>query len=576
MEPSIIENTIYRLGSLYPDVGERLSVFLRTQRQENRHPKFDYYLLQNDKVLCRSRRNHQWIHGPSDPLEQAEAWIRSSGEEARNLLVVWYAGLGYVARLLEQYSHIHKIILCESRLELIWEWMNRWDARSTIDNQRFLWVIDENPANSLRRLARDYPCLFHSGFTLIPGSVLSKEECEQMRDLQAELSNIPVQSSPDNPKTFAIISTAMAEIMPAVLRGIGQNEYLPLWKPQPPAVSYFLQGVNTWRDTLGCVPKAALGFYGSFLSADELIDMGNAGVERAIWYYDQPEKILTGKESQWYDLAFTFDRYHLNVLRPVFGVKAKVLSAATSFDGYHPSGAFPYPIQPVTYVGSSGYRLSLPLLQQNPQLAPHLIQRVRSIVREWLGKDPVRLLDELCENGKAFDPQSSPTFSWLLRQLAASEIRMSFLTAAMPYGLSIFGDALWNKTHFAGSLVPCFAGTSLRYESETPELYAASKINLSICHAQVIEGNPIRIYDVLACGGFLLAEYRPSLEAEFTIGRDLDVFRTPEELARKIEFYLENDELRREIAECGRQTVLTHHTYRHRIAAMVNFLHISH
>jgi spore maturation protein CgeB len=71
----------------------------------------------------------------------------------------------------------------------------------------------------------------------------------------------------------------------------------------------------------------------------------------------------------------------------------------------------------------------------------------------------------------------------------------------------------------------------------------------------------VRVYDVLACGGFLLTEYRPSLEEEFAVGRDLETFRTPEELRDKIEYYIEHDSQRRRIAQSGQRTVLENYTY---------------
>jgi len=434
--------------------------------------------------------------------------------------------------------------------------------------------VDDDLVNSIKKLASDYPTLFRSGVAVIPGSVLPNDEISALKNLSSELSasSRTVEPSSRRENELAIISYAIPEVMPAVMRGVKQCGLTPVWKDRPHTLARFLDGLNTWRETLGGVPRVALGFYGTFFSPDELRDMGKAGVPRVVWYYDHPENAFTGEEESCFDLALTFDSHHLNVMRPVFGEKARRLSAATAFEGFQPTGRLPCPLRPVTYVGATGYRLALPFLQQNPSLAALLVRKVASMVRDCLGGDPVCLLDRLQEEGKTLPVHFDANLLWLLRQLAVIEIRKAFLQAALPYGLTIFGDAYWRNSPLVGSLTEAYAGTSLRYDLETPEVYAASTINLSICHPQVIDGNPFRIYDVLACGGFLLAECRPILEEEFTIGRDLDVFRTPEELSQKIDFYLKNDTLRREIAAQGRETVLSRHTYRNRIASLLSML----
>lgn len=577
---SIGEANIRVLSIRYPEILERLNAFVAERRRNAKLADYQYVPAGENRALCRRVEGGvaQWAHGPGDPVLQAQDWAHELANHPSGLAVVWKSGLGYLPRILQQSAAVSRVILCESRLELIWEFLCRWDVRSLIEDRRFYWLIADDLESALKRLACEHPSLFRSGVSWAPGSVLSGEETKNVEYLFAELNsssgNFPWYQDKTE-RAFAVISSSLSEITPAVLRGIGQCGWTPLWKQRPPSLSRFMQGLNAWREILGCVPPAALGFYGSMFSPDELIEMGKAGVARAVWYYDNPETLLSGRENECYDLALAFDRSQLEVLRPIWGENARFLSPATTFDNFQPPGAFSYPIRPVAYVGATGYRLSLPYLEQNASLAPHVLRMARSVVQEHLGGDPTSMINELYEKGKSFDPAQTPTFQWLLRQLAASEVRKIFLSAAAPYGLTIFGDAIWKKPEWSGSLVQCYAGTSLRYDVETPQLYAAAKINLSICHPQVGDGNPIRVYDVLACGGFLLGEYRPALEREFTIGQDLDMFRTPDELARKIEFYLGNEALRRDIAAHGRQTVLQNHTYRNRISSILSFLRLS-
>jgi len=573
-QPSFDEKNIRLLGDIYPEIASGLSKFIQSRKSKESTPLY-LFKAGEGVVLCResSESGGRWVHGPDDPLAQAQDFISENDDAECGLIIVWQAGLGYAPRLLEQMDQNKRVIICESRYELIWEWLCRWDCDAILNHERFYWIIQDDFEHKLMQLAREYPSLFKQGFKIIPGSVLTGMEKDRLKDVSDRIqSSLTKTNSDDLHKVFMIMSQSLEDIMPSVMRGAGQNGFHPLWKKRPLALSRFLSGINVWRETCGCTPEIALGFYGSYFSHEELKSMGRAGTSRVVWYYDNPETLFKGDEGEYYDLALTFDTGHLDVMKPVFGSKAKVLAPATTFDDYEVQGDFKYPINPVTYVGATGYRLSLPYLKQNPQLFTKLAQVIRTVVQSHLGMDAKELLNLLIQSTLQFDPQQSAHFKWLVRQISSSEIRKVFLETAMPFGLTIFGDALWRDRNLVGGLTSAYAGTSLHYDSETPELYAASSINLSICHTQLIHAASLRAYDVLACGGFLLTEYRPAIEEQFEIGKDLDVFRTPQELAQKITFYLENEELRREIAAHGRATVLANHTYRNRIAQMIELL----
>ena len=64
---------------------------------------------------------------------------------------------------------------------------------------------------------------------------------------------------------------------------------------------------------------------------------------------------------------------------------------------------------------------------------------------------------------------------------------------------------------------------------------------------QCVQAPNPRVYDVLACGGFLLTDYNPGLEDEFEIGHDLVVFRNRQELKDQVHYFLSHPEEREEI-----------------------------
>lgn len=74
-------------------------------------------------------------------------------------------------------------------------------------------------------------------------------------------------------------------------------------------------------------------------------------------------------------------------------------------------------------------------------------------------------------------------------------------------------------------------------------------------------GINFRVFEVLASRGFLLTDYCEELNELFEIGRDIEAYRSQEELADKVDFYLKHDALREKIANRGYETFLKKFTW---------------
>ena len=102
-----------------------------------------------------------------------------------------------------------------------------------------------------------------------------------------------------------------------------------------------------------------------------------------------------------------------------------------------------------------------------------------------------------------------------------------------------------------------------------PKVFHLSKINLNMTIKSIQSGLPLRILDIMGCGGFLMTNFQSELTDYFEIGRDLEAYSSMEELVDKCAFYLEHDDIRQEIARNGYEKIRQHHTYPHRIAEML-------
>ncbi len=91
----------------------------------------------------------------------------------------------------------------------------------------------------------------------------------------------------------------------------------------------------------------------------------------------------------------------------------------------------------------------------------------------------------------------------------------------------------------------------VKYYKEMPIVFRCSQINLNISLKIIKEGIPLRVFDILGAGGFLITNYQKEIEECFDIGKDLVVYESLEDLSEKVQFYLKHPEERCAIAKRG-------------------------
>lgn len=117
---------------------------------------------------------------------------------------------------------------------------------------------------------------------------------------------------------------------------------------------------------------------------------------------------------------------------------------------------------------------------------------------------------------------------------------------------------------------------------EYVNIFNATKININLHSSTERDGidpagdflNP-RTFELASCGAFQLIDPRQLLGEIFTPGKDIVTFDSTEDLKDKINYYLEHDTERQDIAQAARHTVLQNHTYQHRIRDMLSIIYSS-
>lgn len=100
---------------------------------------------------------------------------------------------------------------------------------------------------------------------------------------------------------------------------------------------------------------------------------------------------------------------------------------------------------------------------------------------------------------------------------------------------------------------------------DMPKIFHLSKINLNFTSKPIRTGLPLRLWDILGAGGFVLTNYQSEIPEYFEVGKDLEVYTSEEDLIEKIRYYLEHEEERKEIAKNGYKKAKEQHSLEARI-----------
>ena len=111
---------------------------------------------------------------------------------------------------------------------------------------------------------------------------------------------------------------------------------------------------------------------------------------------------------------------------------------------------------------------------------------------------------------------------------------------------------------------------SVDYWSEMPKVFHESKINLNFTIPNIKSGIPLRAWDVLGSGGFLLTNYQAEIPLYFEEGKDLVCFDGVDDLREKTDYYLNHEGERQRIARSGYEKVKAHHSYYNRLTQILD------
>lgn len=114
------------------------------------------------------------------------------------------------------------------------------------------------------------------------------------------------------------------------------------------------------------------------------------------------------------------------------------------------------------------------------------------------------------------------------------------------------------------------------YGEEAVKIYNASKIVLDIPISYGTEDKAFyvtpRVFEVPACGAFLLTAENSSLSNLYEIGKEMVCYKDEKELKEMVKYYLSHPEEREQIAQKGQERAYRDHTYERRLKEMFSII----
>lgn len=110
------------------------------------------------------------------------------------------------------------------------------------------------------------------------------------------------------------------------------------------------------------------------------------------------------------------------------------------------------------------------------------------------------------------------------------------------------------------------------YYEQMPLVFRHSLINLNISLRSIQSGIPLRAFDIMGSGGFLLSNYQADFLDCFTPGEDFVWYGSVEEASQLCDYYLSHEKERAQIAANGLGKIRDAHTFKHRVETILNTL----
>lgn len=155
---------------------------------------------------------------------------------------------------------------------------------------------------------------------------------------------------------------------------------------------------------------------------------------------------------------------------------------------------------------------------------------------------------------------------------SARHYRLDCVRHLMSFQPLIAGDESWAQV--LGDKGWRSAG-HLDYYRDLPRFYPLSQVNFNCTSVQMKGAVNQRVFDVPACGGFLITDWRLQMEQLFDPGEEVICYHEPDDIPDMVAGWLSDAVGRASVAERARRRIRAEHTYVHRLTKLIETMRAS-
>ncbi|WP_291327376.1 glycosyltransferase [Desulfovibrio sp. UCD-KL4C] len=159
------------------------------------------------------------------------------------------------------------------------------------------------------------------------------------------------------------------------------------------------------------------------------------------------------------------------------------------------------------------------------------------------------------------------SFESLITWEATRQYRLSCVKAILGFTPLIVGDYGWHVLLDSNGWRYL---SSLDYYTDLPAFYPMSDVSFNCTSRQMKGAVNQRVFDVPACGGFILTDYREQMENLFDPDSEIISYRNVKEIPQVLERCIKDKKMRAKISAAALKRILSEHTYEHRLLSLLD------
>ncbi|GAB6060491.1 DUF3880 domain-containing protein [Desulfonatronum parangueonense] len=534
-------------------------------------------------ILDSGRQWHLWGRNGRQREESL-----ASEAEAQGLPVLLGSGLGVAARKLLA-GTAGPIAIVDKELEI----QRVTGCRDLAANPRILWVDGDTPQEALDALTRWQ--MDNGGLPLRPlvMPLYARLDPEYYKVVQAHLeasARFDIWARTSYPKCRqwpprVLLLTSQYFLLGEVVSAFKRLDIphrLLEFTPRETGRTEFVQELLT----------AILEF-----KPDCVLTINHLGVDRegvlmdllekcrlplASWFVDNPHLVLyvyNNLASPWTTI-FTWDADNVASLHGLGFEHVHYLPLGTDVHRFRPPSAAASPCPrgwgaEVSFVGNSmaakvAARLKAGRFPRTMLLAYRKIARSfgessSDSVREHLQTDFPNVFEDFQSLPSIEDRLAYETaITWEATRI----YRNGCIRQILPFSPLIAGDRYWKRA-LRDSAESWRWHPELNYYADLPRFYPCSAISFNCTSMQMKGAVNQRVFDVPACGGFLITDQRRQMDHLFEPGQEVVAYSSPEEIPDLVRHYLRKPDARKRISLAARKRIMREHTYDHRMTRLL-------